>query len=99
MNKAEIKNVEKHRQELIKENNTLKNLLEIERNQAKRLAEAINYTHSSTLLKDRNKITFEQYMSRLGCHKLDGNIYVFTKDGSLINDFDIKICEELYENL
>lgn len=42
MNKYEIDNLEKHRQELIKENNTLKNLLEIERQQVKRLAEQLN---------------------------------------------------------
>ena len=41
MNKEEIKNIENHRQELIKENNTLKNLLEIERKQVGRLAEQL----------------------------------------------------------
>ena len=42
MNKEELKNIENHRQDLIKENNTLTNLLEIERKQVGRLAEQLN---------------------------------------------------------
>ena len=41
MNKEELKNIENHRQDLIKENNTLTNLLEIERKQVGRLAEQL----------------------------------------------------------
>jgi hypothetical protein len=41
MNKYEITNLEKHRQELIKENNILNNLLEIERQQVKYLAKQL----------------------------------------------------------
>lgn len=47
MNKEELKNIENHRQELIKENNTLTNLLEIERKQVGRLAEQLNLSSVS----------------------------------------------------
>ena len=53
MNKEELKNIENHRQDLIKENNTLTNLLEIERKQVGRLAKQLNLSgvsHRSELL-------------------------------------------------